>query len=95
MPCVKIKPIPPGAIHPQIEPAVHPPRLREWSPCRAQIGKKLPARTQQNQLVAGQFPYKMKQGIYSRQTGNLLSRAGNLQRLAKNCPASFFAGVLL
>jgi len=27
----------------------------------------------------------MKQGINSRQTGNLLSRAGNLQRLAGNC----------
>jgi hypothetical protein len=32
------------------------------------------------------IPYKMKQGINSRQTGNLLSRAGNLQRLAGSCP---------
>ena len=28
------------------------------------------------------IPYKMKQGINSRRTGNLSSRAGNLQRLA-------------
>jgi hypothetical protein len=32
------------------------------------------------------IPYKMKQGINSRRTGNLLTRAGNLQRLAGKCP---------
>jgi hypothetical protein len=32
----------------------------------------------------------MKQGINSRQTGNLLSRAGNLLRLAGNCPPGAF-----
>ena len=32
------------------------------------------------------IPYKMKQGINSRRTGNLLSRAGNLLRLTGNCP---------
>jgi hypothetical protein len=35
------------------------------------------------------IPYKMKQGINLRRTGNLLSRAGNLQRLAGKLPASF------
>src|SRR5580704_1567804 len=32
------------------------------------------------------IPYKMKQGINSRRTGNLLSRAGNFLRLTGNCP---------
>src|ERR1700737_5608095 len=32
------------------------------------------------------IPYKMKQGINSCRTGNLLSRAGNLLRLTGNCP---------
>jgi hypothetical protein len=56
------------------------------------FGETSPVRTQQNQLVAGEFsiPYKMKQGINSRRTGNLLSRAGNLLRLAGNClPGAF------
>src|ERR1700731_2880339 len=37
------------------------------------------------------IPYKMKQGINSRRTGNLLIRAGNLLRLTGNCPP--FAGI--
>jgi hypothetical protein len=54
------------------------------------FGEKLPARTQQNQLVAGQIPYKMKQGINSRRTGNLLSRAGNLGNCRLGGVAAFF-----
>jgi hypothetical protein len=34
----------------------------------------------------------MKQGINSRRTGNLLTRAGNLQRLAGKCPLASVSG---
>jgi len=65
---------------------------REFYENRA-VWQKIARKNAAKSVSCRTIPYKMKQGINSRRTGNLLSRAGNLQRLAVNCPpgvAAFF-----
>src|ERR1700720_1354523 len=58
---------------------------REFYENRA-VWRKIVRKNAAKSVSCRAIPYKMKQGINSRRTGNLLSRAGNLLRLTGNCP---------
>src|SRR3984893_5000849 len=58
---------------------------REFYENRA-VWRKIVGKNAAKSVSCRAIPYKMKQGINSRRTGNLLSRAGNLLRLTGNCP---------
>jgi hypothetical protein len=58
---------------------------REFYENRA-VWRKIVRKNAAESVSCRAIPYKMKQGINSPRTGNLLSRAGNLLRLTGNCP---------
>jgi hypothetical protein len=65
---------------------------REFYENRA-VWRKIACKNAAESVSCRTIPYKMKQGINSRRTRNLLRRAGNLLRFAGNCPPvsrSFF-----
>jgi hypothetical protein len=61
---------------------------REFYEIRA-VWQKIARENAAKSVSCRPIPSKIKQGINSRRTGNLLSRTGNLQRLAGKLPASF------